>query len=132
MSAIPPKDWFGLVEAELCSSGFVQKAALIDISSGALIAFSPPDFKVGKSEADALLKTLTRESEAVSVEVNGEKYQILRNTPRSLYARKRHACVTCVRTKLLLVVGVGDDTIIPSQCVTAVESFADSLIDERI
>lgn len=78
MSSIPSRDWFGLLDDFLASSGFVQRGALIDLSRGTAVAFFPGDFKVAEQYRKKTVTMLTVPLPKITKEESTQMGNILR------------------------------------------------------
>ncbi|KAH3761685.1 profilin I [Pelomyxa schiedti] len=123
--------WQTYVDTNLVGSGFVDSAAILDATNGAVWAKSAtfPDV-VANKEAAKLVQNFTDPSvpQSSGILCGKLKYMCVKADPRSVYGKGNKGGVVTVKTGKCILVGIYVEPKQPGNATKVVEDMADYLL----
>jgi len=122
--------WQAYVDSSMVGTGHVDKGAIYSVAGDSKWAgstgfeLSPPEIQEVVAGLSGKLDKLYSEG----LHVAGERYVLTKAEDRSLYARKGRDGVVIVKTKMAILIGHYNETMMAGNCATTVEQLADYLI----
>ncbi|KAF8473147.1 profilin II [Kalaharituber pfeilii] len=121
--------WQEYVDKNLLGTAKIDKAAIFS-KDGTSVWAKSATFNARPEEIQSVIKGFKNANDLLStgLKLDNEKYILIKNDERSIYAKKGKEGLAFVLTKQTLIAAHYPDTVQPGEAVTIVEGLADYLI----